>query len=275
MAGMTEQTPAAEKIPKLPRFRVLTFDCYGTLIDWERGIVAALSGLRSLRASQALRSFRDSGGREDVEIADAALLEAFGRSEHEQERGEASSHKSGSFRPYPEILRAVFHDIAAEFGASNHEALTEDAGRFANSAGEWPAFPDTTAALQRLKKNHRLVIVSNVDRASFLLTQKRLGAEFDAVVTAEDVQTYKPATAHFTRALEIAAGWGVARSEVLHVAQSLYHDHAPALALGFQTVWINRRRGKSGTGATPTTDAPVKPTWEAPDMTTLAEMLDR
>lgn len=260
MAGMAT---GADKIPK---FKVLTFDCYGTLIDWERGFVAAL------RASQ---SFHQATGQNGIEVTDEALLEAFGRSEHEQERGEAGSRGSHGFRPYPEILRAVFKDIAAEFGTPDTEVNPDDADRFANSVGEWPAFPDTPAALQRLKKIHRLVIVSNVDRASFARTQTKLGVAFDAVVTAEDVQSYKPAPAHFTRALEIAAGWGVAQSEMLHVAQSLYHDHAPALALGFKTVWIDRRRGKSGTGATPTTDALVKPTWAVPDMATLAEMLER
>ena len=243
----------------LSNIKVLTFDCYGTLIDWEAGILAAL---------------RPWAERERVTAGDEELLEAFAKSEHRQEQS------AGGFRPYPEILTAVFGDIARDFtgdpgndddgGKKNNAAA---AARFANSVGDWPPFGDTTEALQLLKQKFRLMIISNVDRASFARTQESLGVEFDAVVTAEDVRAYKPDPRPFEKALEVARGWGAATDSVLHIAQSLFHDHVPAQELGLRTVWVDRRGGKAGAGATPTPEGVVKPDWVAPNLSALVTLL--
>ena len=205
---------------------MLTFDCYGTLIDWETGLAAVLEPWAARRGIDATRE---------------ALLEAFGRHETRLERERPKT-------PYSELLRAVHESLAREWRVRPERA---EADRLAGSVGDWPAFADTAAALARLAERHRLVVVSNVDRASFARTRERLGVELDAVITAEDAGAYKPDPAPFRLALETVAGWGIDASRVLHVAQSLYHDVAPARALGLRTVWVDRRRGRPGSGATP------------------------
>ena len=225
----------------LSAFRAFTFDCYGTLIDWERGM------LRALRA-----------GRE-IAADDEALLAAFARHEHVFEE-----HRPALL--YPEILRRVFKAIADESGAA---ATDEEAEAFAASIADWPPFPDSVDALAYLRTQARLMVLSNVDRASFAHSAERLGRPFHAVVTAEDVGSYKPAPAHFERAVALLAEHGIMPNQVLHVAQSLYHDIRPARAAGFATCWLDRRAGRGG-GATPATD-------DTPDMTftTLAALAAR
>ncbi len=232
---------------RLCDFRALSFDCYGTLIDWERGILAIL---------------RPWAAREGVAASDEELLDAFARAE-------TLCQRESPRRLYPDILRAVHARIAERWGKASR---AQDADALANSIGDWPAFPDTAASLAQLERWHRLVVVSNVDRASFARTQEQLGVKFDAVVTAEEVGAYKPDAAMFRRALEVVAGWGIARREVLHVAQSLYHDHAPAKALGLATVWVHRRRGKAGWGATPAPASAAQPDWEVGDLAELAAL---
>ena len=211
-------------------FRALTFDCYGTLIDWESGI------LRSLRA----------GG---LEADDDALLAAFARHEHRLEALRPAL-------PYPDVLRRAFTAIAGDFGTP----AAEDAARaFAASIADWPPFPDSVEALAGLREQAVLMVLSNVDRASFAHSARRLGEPFHAVVTADDVSSYKPAPAHFERATALLAERGIAPGQVLHVAQSLFHDIGPAHAAGFATCWIDRHAGREG-GATPSADA-------TPDMT--------
>ncbi len=211
-------------------FRALTFDCYGTLIDWESGLLAVLRPWA-----------RDAG----LDVADRDLLAAFSRAEPrcQAERPEA---------PYPEILRDVHAAIARELGVAAEPAATE---ALARSVGDWPAFDDTPDALRALQRDHRLVVVSNVDRASFERSHARLGVRLDAVVTAEEVGAYKPDPRMFERAFEVVAALGVARSEILHVAESLFHDHVPAGALGLATVWVRRRRG----GASRAPEVDVEP----------------
>ncbi len=212
-------------------FRAFTFDCYGTLIDWESGILQALRALPGAAAD------------------DEALLTAFARHEHAVQAADPAAL-------YPEVLRRVCKAIAGDLG---HAASDEDADAFAASIADWPPFPDTVEALAYLRGHGLLMVLSNVDRASFAVSARRLGNPFHAVVTAQDVGSYKPAPAHFEHATALLAEHGIAPGDVLHVAQSLYHDIEPGKDAGFATCWIDRRAGRSG-GATPPSDA-------TPDMT--------
>ena len=212
-------------------FRAFTFDCYGTLVDWEGGILQALHALPGLDAD------------------DDALLAAFARHEHTIQEADPALL-------YTEVLRRVCKAIAGDFG---HTVTDRDADAFAASIADWPPFPDSVAALAYLREHGLLMVLSNVDRASFAVSARRLGDPFHAVVTAQDVGSYKPAPAHFERATALLAEHGIVPGEVLHVAQSLYHDIEPGKDAGFATCWIDRRAGRSG-GATPPSDA-------TPDMT--------
>jgi 2-haloacid dehalogenase len=228
---------------KLTDFAALTFDCYGTLIDWESGMLAAL---------------RPSFARRRPDLADEALLETHGRIEAELE----AAHPK---MLYSEILRRTYLDLAKESGIAPDEAA---AARYAASLRDWPAFPDTAAALQYLKRHYRLVILSNVDRASFRFSLPKLGVEFDAVLTAEEIGSYKPDRRNFHYMVDKLAEMGVPKERILHTAQSLFHDHVPAKELGLATAWINRRHDKTGPGATRPT-APVKPDFVANSMAEL------
>ncbi|MBA3668127.1 MAG: haloacid dehalogenase type II [Sphingomonas sp.] len=211
---------------KLSQFKVLSFDCYGTLIDWETGLSRALRPL-----------LRRSGS----DISDSDLLEAYGPIEHEME-------KTNPGLRYSELLIKVHARLAQHLGAGDDAA---EAQAFSRSVGDWPAFPDALEALRYLKQHFRLVILSNVDRASFAGSNERLGVEFDHVFTAEEIGSYKPSLRNFEFMLERLGGAGIAKSDLLHVAQSLFHDHVPANQLEIASAWIDRRHGKSGSGATP------------------------
>lgn len=230
------------------RFQALTFDCYGTLIDWESGLLAAL---RPLAARSALPP------------SDDTLLTTY--AEHE---GLAEAHVEGTpFRPYKEVQRLALAGVARELGFSITRG-EEDA--LSSSIKDWPAFPDTAASMQKLKRRFKLCVCSNIDRDLFEGSRPKLGVDLDALVTAEDVRSYKPAPGHFERA---PITLGIDRSRILHVAQSLYHDIRPARELGYTTVWVNRQRGRWG--ATLPVDAGVKPHLEVPDLATLAELATR
>lgn len=231
---------------RLADFAALSFDCYGTLIDWETGILAAL------------RPWQRRAG---VTADDNALLERFGDSESRVE----AEHPT---MLYPELLATTLKAMARRLQAP---AADDEADAFGQSVKDWPAFADSAAALAYLKQHYKLVILSNIDRASFALSNRRLGVAFDAIVTAEDVGSYKPALRHFEVGLKRLADMGVPKDKVLHTAQSLHHDHVPAKRLGLATMWINRRAGKRGAGATKTPAESVKPDWELP---TLAAMVD-
>jgi len=234
----------------LTRFDALTFDCYGTLVDWERGILAAvdeLSASLSTDFAEPASTARDRAGDRE------RLLALFGRLEAEAERG--------AFRTYRSVLADVARGLGAELGV---EVTPERADAFADSVGDWPPFVDTVVSLRALAGRYRLAIVSNVDDDLFARTAKRLEVPFDEVVTAEQVRSYKPAPAHFHEALRRL---DVARDRVLHVAQSLYHDVAPARALGISCVWVNRRAGRAGWGATP--EAVATPDLEVRDLASL------
>lgn len=211
---MPESLPAS-----LLDFKALTFDCYGTLIDWEAGIWDAFQPL----------VFR--GRRAD--ISRHQVLEAFGRFEcrHETECPELA---------YEEVLARVHRSVAQEFGLQTSPAM--DAA-FGESLPHWPAFADTADALRLLKKHYRLVILSNVSRAGFAASSRKLGVAFDAVYTAEDIGSYKPDPANFGYLIDHMQGdFGMQKQEILHTAQSLFHDHVPARAMGLATAWIDRQR---------------------------------
>ena len=224
-------------------FDALTFDCYGTLVDWERGLLEALGPLLAAH---------DASGAGDDE-----LLERFGRAESEVQ--------AGPFRSYRAVLEQVVRRLGSDLGFTPTD---EEASAFAASVSRWPPFPDTVPALRALERRYRLAVVSNVDDDLFAGSAAQLGVAFDQVVTAQQVGSYKPAPAHFHEALRRLA---LPRDRVLHVAQSLYHDVAPAKALGLACVWVNRRAGRPGGGAT--APARATPDLEVPDLAALAGLI--
>lgn len=237
-------------VMRLGGFRVMTFDCYGTLVDWEAGI---------------LRVLRPWAARAGISADDAKLLAAFGAAESEAEHAQPGA-------TYPEILRATHAGIARRLGAKADAAAADELGR---SVGNWPVFADTADALRRLQQRHKLVIVSNVDRASFAQTHAKLGVTMDAVVTAEEVGAYKPDLRMFRRALEVAAQWGATPGEVLHVAQSLFHDHVPAKKMGLATVWVKRASAAGELGATRDPGETVQPDLIVGSLGELADLEER
>lgn len=229
---------------RISDYSALTFDCYGTLIDWERGMLAALAPWLA---------------RSGVTADENSLLAAYGRHE-------TVVQTENPTMPYRDIVAAVLGRLAADFKA----AATEDEMReFGQSVGLWPPFPDTIEAMAYLRQHFKLVAITNVDKSSFARTHLLLGEPFHAIVTAEDVGSYKPAHENFHYAFERLAEMAVPRDKILHVAQSLYHDIAPARALGLANVWVDRQTGR-GSGMTPATDA-------EPDLrvTTMAELAAR
>ena len=222
------------------RFDALTFDCYGTLIDWEAGILA---GLRRVLLPHG------------VAATDNQLLETYARAEAELE--------AGPYRSYREILGEGLRRVARANGV---EATHDQAIAFGGSVGEWPAFADSAAALGRLATRFKMGVITNCDDDLFAESNRRLGVTFDWVVTAQQVGSYKPDQRNFERALERIA---LPPDRILHVAQSLFHDHVPARRLRLATAWIDRRRGRAGFGATPPAEA--TPNLEVPDMATFAE----
>jgi 2-haloacid dehalogenase len=221
------------------RFEALTFDCYGTLIDWETGILA---GLRPMLA------------RHGIDRPDVELLETYAKLE--------AAAEAGPYRRYREIVGDGMRDLAAQCGV---EAGTSEVTAFADSVGDWPPFPDSAAALAKLHERFRLGVITNCDDDLFARSAIRLETAFDWVVTAQSVGSYKPDPRTFHVAFERI---GLPRERILHVAQSLYHDHVPARRLGLASVWIDRRQGRGGFGATPAADATPDATF--PDMASFA-----
>lgn len=203
---------------RLTEFKALTFDCYGTLIDWETGIWDAF---------QPLIVFNHG-----VSMTRRKTLEAFGIHENRVEN-------SASDLPYPEVLARVHSLVANQFGLQTSPVLDRD---FSLSLPHWPAFPDTAEALRYLKQHFKLVILSNVNREGFAASNRKLGVEFDAVYTAQDIGSYKPDPANFDYLLDhVRTDLGLYPSELLHTAQSLFHDHVPARKMGLATAWIDRQ----------------------------------
>jgi 2-haloalkanoic acid dehalogenase type II len=210
---------------KLTDFRVLTFDCYGTLIDWESGIHTALQPL-----------LRKAG----LTLSRDAVLETFAKHESAQEADTPDM-------VYSELLATVHRRLAKQWQTTASE---QDHQLFGASVPHWPEFPDSAAALRYLKQHYKLVILSNVDRESFKGSNKRLGVAFDAIYTAQDIGSYKPNPANFRYMLNHLAELGHAKADILHTAQSLFHDHAPATQFGLARAWIDRRHDRVGWGAT-------------------------
>jgi 2-haloacid dehalogenase len=223
------------------RFDVMTFDCYGTLIDWEAGI------------ERGLRAFLDPRGARPV--ADH-LLETFARSE--------AATEAGPYVAYCDVLARCAREVGRAYGADPTDA---EVAAFSTSVGDWPAFPDSAEALARLHARFRLGVITNCDDDLFAASNARLGVTFDWVITAQQAGAYKPSHRGFEMAFERI---GVPRERILHVAQSLFHDHVPAKDLGLATVWVDRRHGRTGSGATP--PASATPDLVVPDMATLADL---
>lgn len=220
---------------RLTDFKVLTFDCYGTLIDWEKGILTSLQPL--LRRTSST-------------LSEDAVLEAYADAESAQEVETPAMS-------YSMILRIVYANLARRWGI---EATEEECVAFGNSVADWPPFTDSPSSLQYLKQHYKLAILSNVDRKSFAGSNQKLQIEFDAIYTAEDIGSYKPDRRNFDYLLShLRSDFGIDKSHILHTAQSLFHDHVPATAIGLATAWIDRRRDKSGWGATkpPPTEAKI------------------
>ena len=221
------------------RFEILTFDCYGTLIDWETGILAALRRILAAHGAQ---------------IDDATILKLYGDFEQLAEEGQ--------FHPYRTVLESVVRRFGAQLGFTPTDA---EARSLPDSLANWKPWPDTVAALHELKKRFRLAIVSNVDDDLFATTRPKLEVELDEVITAQQAQAYKPSLKMFELALSRIKA---PAHRVLHVAQSVYHDVVPAQSLGLATVWVNRPSARPGVGAVKFADA--KPDLEVRSLAELA-----
>ncbi|MEM9342301.1 MAG: haloacid dehalogenase type II [Pseudomonadota bacterium] len=210
---------------RLSDYDVLSFDVYGTLIDWETGMVTALKPLTD-RVSRPL-------SRDDI-------LEAHAYHESTTQRWTPA-------KPYRELLPTVYRRLAEEWGV---EVTWEECVAYGLSVRQWPAFEDTRAALAYLKQHFKLVVLTNTDNLSFSGSNARMGVVFDGVYTAEDIGSYKPDDRNFTYMLETLARRGIEKGKILHTAESLFHDHQPANTHGLANCWIYRRHDKTGFGAT-------------------------
>ncbi len=224
------------------QFDVLTFDCYGTLIDWESGIWAALEPVLA------------AYGRT---LAQEEALELYGRFEAEVEGGE--------YQEYRAVLALVLDKLGQQLGFAPTSA---ERSALSASVRDWPPFPDSPRALQALHTKYRLAIISNIDDDLFAFSEHKLQVKFDWVITARQARSYKPSLNNFRLAFERI---GLPQAKILHVAQSLYHDILPAKSLGLANVWVNRRHGQPGSGATP--PAQAQPDLEVPDLQSLARMI--
>ena len=231
---------------KLTDFEALSFDCYGTLIDWEAGIAAVLGPWAAANG---------------LNMTNEELLTAY--SLHE-----ANAELDHPDELYPQILSRAFCSLGEELGVSVSDT---DAEAFSVSVPAWPAFADSIDALARLAKRYKLIILSNVDNASFAGSNKRLGVTFTSILTAENIGSYKPSQRNFDALDAEVARLGIGEGKLLHVAQSLFHDHVPAKQRGLPTVWINRRHDNPGWGATPEPPADVTPDWTFTSMGAFAD----
>ncbi|WP_137121203.1 HAD-IA family hydrolase [Segeticoccus rhizosphaerae] len=230
----------------LRSFQALSFDCYGTLIDWEAGI------------GSVLRAWADETG---LPADDEALLRAYADNEAAVERDHPEML-------YPDVLAQAFRLTGDRLGHAVTDGWAHSLGQ---SVPDWPAFPDSAEALARLEQHYQLIILSNVHRAGFVASNQRLYGSFAAIITAEDVGAYKPADNHFNALRTTLADLDIAGDRVLHVAQSLFHDHVPAKRHHFPSVWINRRHHRPGWGATPQPRAEWRYDLEFTSMKSFAE----
>lgn len=232
----------------LKEFGALSFDCYGTLIDWETGI-AAVIGPWARRC--------------DAALTDEEVLVAYAESE-------AAVLSESPTILYPDALREAFRRTGETLG---FPVSAEDADALGMSVPDWPAFDDSVEALRLLKKHFRLIILSNVDRDGFAASNRRLAVEFEEILTAEDIGSYKPNPANFEALSARVADLGLT-GRLLHVAQSLFHDHVPAQGFGLPGVWINRRHDRPGWGATPDPRTAIAPDAEYPSLLAFAHAVE-
>jgi len=221
------------------RFTTISFDCYGTLIDWESGILPTLHAVLDRHQQSA---------------SDASILELYGEFEAEAE--------SGSYHSYRRVLELVVKRFEKHFG---FEAAPDELRSLHESVPSWLPFSDTVSALRQLQKRYKLAVISNIDDDLFAQTRKHLGVEFDFVITAEQARSYKPSVNNFQLALRTM---GLAPDRLLHAAQSIYHDAVPAQSLGIASVWVNRKSARPGVGAVRA--AAGRADLEVPDMASLA-----
>ena len=234
---------------QLTDFEAMSFDCYGTLIDWEAGLSAVLAPWARAHG---------------LDLTGEQLLTEYSAVEAAVEADRPAD-------PYPDVLAHSMRLLGERLGA---EVTGEEAARLARSVPDWPAFADSRDALAALSRRVKLIILSNVDRASFAGSNARLGVEFTSIITAQDVGSYKPSQRNFDALAAEVTRLGVGPGKLLHVAQSLFHDHVPAKRAGLPTVWINRRHAQPGWGATPEPPAPVTPDWEFPSMASFAAAVE-
>jgi len=230
----------------LSRFTAISFDCYGTLIDWESGILPVLRGVLA-NHSQGL--------------PDAAILELYGEFEAEAE--------SGPYRSYRDVLKSVVQSFAERL---NFDATSAEIHSLHESVHAWPPFSDTVPALRELRKRCKLVVISNIDDDLFAETRKHLGieVEFDGVITAQRARSYKPSINNFQMALR---SFAISPDRLLHAGQSIYHDVVPARSLGISTVWVNRKSARPGIGAVRASAG--RPDLEVADLASLVEIVRR
>ena len=230
------------------RYEVLTFDCYGTLIDWETGILGALTPVLSNHG---------------IELGGAEILRRYAEAEAEIE--------SGPYLPYRDVLAQVVRKLGEGLG---FEPAGSEIDSLADSLGTWPPFPDTVDSLRRLKARFKLGIISNIDRGLFEQSASLLETSFDWIITAEDAGSYKPSHENFKLAISTI---GVPAEKILHAAESLRHDVVPAKEIGLSVVWVNRSRGRDGqaTASGNIDSVTVKADAEVPDLASLAELLSQ
>jgi 2-haloacid dehalogenase len=231
-----------EGVMDADKYEVLSFDCYGTLVDWEGGIV---SGLRPVLRAHG------------VEASDDEILDLHARTEH---RLQSASEEEGYVK-YRDVLGEEVREAGRRWG---FEPSPFEVEALPDSVRYWLPFPDTVSALRVLKSRYELAIISNVDDGLFALTARYLEVEFDYIITAEQAGTYKPSLGNFELALK---RMGAAPEKILHVAESLFHDHVPAKKLGLDTAWVHRRAAKGGFGAAPPAEAAFD--IEVPDLESL------
>ena len=210
---------------QLTDYKALTFDVYGTLIDWESGMINGLKPLTDRVSSSLARN---------------NILEAHAHHE-------SSTQRQTPGKIYSQLLAVVYKRLAEEWGVS---VKWEDCLAYGRSVKEWPAFGDSAGALQYLKRYYKLVILSNIDNTSFAHSNEKLSVSFDAAYTAEDIGSYEPSPGNFEYMIENLARLGIQKHEILHTAESMFHDHAPANRFGLANCWIYRRHDKEGFGAT-------------------------
>ncbi len=225
-------------------FTTISFDCYGTLIDWESGILPVLRGVLANHGQS---------------LPDAAILELYGEFEAEAE--------GGPYRSYREVLQSVVRSFAERL---HFEATSAEIHSLHESVQAWRPFPDTEPALHELQKHYKLVVISNIDDDLFSETRKHLDVKFDGVITAQQARSYKPSVNNFRMALRTLA---LSPDRMLHAAQSVYHDVVPARSLGISAVWVNRKSARSGIGAVRASAG--QPDLEVPDLASLAEIVRR